>query len=166
MVIILVGAVLATLALAGWIFYLLAKRYFENQQKQQLLHRQDIYEYLYSENDTVVNVYPGVHNTGIIYAATYGKGMYRCENYKQYSGLVVPETPAVTETTVEMYPNPVREQASVSFEMEADGNVSYQGRFAQGKQQININTSELSAGSYILRLSQGASSATVKFLVY
>ena len=37
MVIILVGAVLATLALAGWIFYLLAKRYFENQQKQQLL---------------------------------------------------------------------------------------------------------------------------------
>lgn len=30
-------AVLATLALAGWIFYLLAKRYFENQQKQQLL---------------------------------------------------------------------------------------------------------------------------------
>lgn len=148
--------------------------------KQQLLHRHDVYEYLYSENDTVVNMYPGVHNTGIIYAATYGKGMYRCENYKQYSGLVVPETPAVTETTVEMYPNPVREQASVSFEMEADGNVSYQvydlmgrmvmsqnmGRFAQGKQQININTSELSAGSYILRLSQGASSATVKFLVY
>ena len=37
MVIILVVAVLATLALAGWIFYLLAKRYFENQQKQQLL---------------------------------------------------------------------------------------------------------------------------------
>ena len=37
MVIILVVAVLATLAVAGWIFYLLAKRYFENQQKQQLL---------------------------------------------------------------------------------------------------------------------------------
>ena len=30
-------AVLATLALAGWIFYLLVKRYFDNQQKQQLL---------------------------------------------------------------------------------------------------------------------------------
>lgn len=30
-------AVLATLALVGWIFYLLVKRYFENQQKQQLL---------------------------------------------------------------------------------------------------------------------------------
>ena len=30
-------AVLATLALVGWIFYLLAKRYFDNQQKEQLL---------------------------------------------------------------------------------------------------------------------------------
>lgn len=36
-VIILMVAVLATLALAGWIFYLLAKRYFDNQQKQQVL---------------------------------------------------------------------------------------------------------------------------------
>ena len=30
-------AVLATLALAGWIFYLLVKRYFDNQQKERLL---------------------------------------------------------------------------------------------------------------------------------
>ncbi len=37
LLIILVFAMLATLALAGWIMYLLVKRYFENQQKQQLL---------------------------------------------------------------------------------------------------------------------------------
>ena len=30
-------AVLATLALTGWIFFLLAKRYFDNRQKEQLL---------------------------------------------------------------------------------------------------------------------------------
>lgn len=36
-VIIILVAVLATLALAGTIFYLLMKRYFENLQKQQLL---------------------------------------------------------------------------------------------------------------------------------
>lgn len=33
----MVIAMLATLALAGGVFYLLVKRYFENQQKQQLL---------------------------------------------------------------------------------------------------------------------------------
>ena len=36
-ILILLCAVLAAVALMGWIFYLLAKRYFENQQKQQLL---------------------------------------------------------------------------------------------------------------------------------
>ena len=36
-IVILVLAVLATFALAGWIFYLLAKRYFDNQQKERLL---------------------------------------------------------------------------------------------------------------------------------
>ena len=30
-------AVLATLALTGWIFYLLVKRYFDNEQKERLL---------------------------------------------------------------------------------------------------------------------------------
>lgn len=33
----IVVAVLATLAIAGWIFYLLVKRYFDNQQKERLL---------------------------------------------------------------------------------------------------------------------------------
>ena len=37
LLIILVLAVLATLALAGVIFYLLVKRYFDNQQKERLL---------------------------------------------------------------------------------------------------------------------------------
>ncbi|MBP5677085.1 MAG: hypothetical protein J6W88_01155 [Bacteroidales bacterium] len=35
--IILIIAVLATLSLTGWIFYLLAKRYFDNEQKERLL---------------------------------------------------------------------------------------------------------------------------------
>lgn len=148
--------------------------------KQQLLSQGDAFEVIMSEEDTVVNFFQGVHNTGIIYAATYGKGVYRCENYKQQSGTSVPEMPIVTETKVEMYPNPAREQAVVSFEMKSDANVSYQvydmmgrlvmsqglGRLSEGKQQINLNTSELSAGSYILRLNQGTSNATVKFLVY
>ena len=148
--------------------------------KQQLLHRDDAYEILASENDTLVKVYPGVHNTGIIYAATYGRGMFRCENFKQYSGDDVPEISTVTETKVEMYPNPVRDQAVVSFDVENDVNVSYQvydmmgrmvmsqnmGRFAQGTHQVNVNMSDLSSGSYIMRLNAGGVSSSVKFIVY
>ena len=148
--------------------------------KQQLLYHEDEYVVLMSEEDTVVIAYPGVHNTGIIYAATYGKGAYRCENYKQHSGTDIPEGPAAVETRIEMYPNPVRDQAIVSFDMENDANVSYQvydmmgrlvmnrnlGRLSQGQQQVNVNLNDLSTGSYILRLTKGTENAVVKFLVY
>ena len=134
--------------------------------------------------DTVVEngkieLYPGVINTGVIYAATYGRGLFRCENYKKFSADNVEENQAVAEVSVNVYPNPVRDQAMVSFE--ANGEVvSLQvydmmgrmvmsqniGRMAEGSQQLQVNVSELSAGSYILRLNQGASSSNVKFLVY
>ena len=143
---------------------------------------------LYKENEQVVNVtdegifvteYPGVYNTGVIYAATYGRGVFRCENYKK-EFTPVPETPAVENVTISMYPNPVSDQATVSFNLESNANVSYQvfdmtgrmvmsknvGQFGEGSHQVTINTENLSTGSYILRLNQGASSSAVKFLVY
>ena len=147
--------------------------------KQQLLQHEDEYETLISPNDTVINLYPGVHNKGIIYAATYGRGVFRCENYKQESGAGVPDMPVAAETSVSMYPNPVRGEASVNFTA-TSAHVNYQvfdltgrmvmsqdlGRFAAGEQEIKVNMSELSAGSYILRLNQGNNSSCVKFLVY
>ena len=36
-VIVVLVAVLATLAISGYIFYLITKRYFDNQQKMQML---------------------------------------------------------------------------------------------------------------------------------
>ena len=148
--------------------------------KQQLLYHEDEQTVNITEEGAFVTDYPGVHNTGVIYAATYGRGVFRCENYKK-DFAVVPETPAVEETvTVNMYPNPVRGEATVSFTMVDNGTVSYQvfdlsgrmvmnqnaGRFAEGQQEIRINTENLSTGSYILRLNQGASTSCVKFLVY
>jgi hypothetical protein len=148
--------------------------------KQQLLYHEDEQTVNVTEEGAFVTDYPGVHNTGVIYAATYGRGVFRCENYKK-DFAVVPETPAVEEVvTVNMYPNPVRGEATVSFTMVDNGTVSYQvfdlsgrmvmnqnaGRFAEGQQEIRINTENLSTGSYILRLNQGASTSCVKFLVY
>ena len=148
--------------------------------KQQIIYHEDEKIVKETEEGDFVTVYPGVHNTGIIYAATYGKGMYRCENYKKYSGTSVPENPAVASVNVTMYPNPVSGQATLSFSLNESCNVNYQifdmsgrmvmnqglGRFAEGEHQVSINTESLSAGSYILRLNQGASNASVKFLVY
>ncbi len=147
--------------------------------KQQLMFHEDEQTVNVTEEGTFVTVYPGVHNTGVIYAATYGRGVFRCENYKK-DFASVPENEEVNAITVSMYPNPVASQATLSFNVEESSNVSYQvfdmtgrmvmnqnlGRLNNGEHQVNINAENLSTGSYILRLSQGANSASVKFLVY
>jgi len=147
--------------------------------KQQRMSKEDKQIVEVTEDGTFITDYPGVHNTGIIYAATYGKGVFRCENYK-VSGTSVPETPAAVETSVMLYPNPVQGEATVSFEMTESANVNYQvfdltgrmvmsqsvGRMTEGSHEFRINTENLSTGSYVLRLNQGGNNSCVKFLVY
>ena len=147
--------------------------------KQQRLCVEDVVTVNHTDEGDFETVYPGVKNTGIIYAATYGRGIFRCENYKK-DFASVPETPSVSNVNVSIYPNPVSSQATVSFELMESGNVSYQvfdmtgrmvmnqnmGRLAEGKHQVNVNAENLSSGSYILRLSQGAKTDVVKFMVY
>ena len=148
--------------------------------KQQLLDQEDKEIINETEEGTFVTVYPGVHNTGIIYAATYGRGVFRCENYKK-TAYSVPETPAIAvETSVSLYPNPVQGVATVSFNVAENTEVNYQvfdlmgrlvksesiGRVAEGNHEFSISTENLSTGSYILRLNQGGKSNCVKFMVY
>ena len=147
--------------------------------KQQRAYREDAITVNHTDEGDFVTEYPGVHNTGIIYAATYGRGVFRCENYKKTSASV-PENSNDVNVNVSMYPNPVSSQATLSFDLKESCNVSYQvfdmtgrmvmnqnmGRMSEGEQQININAENLSSGSYILRLNQGAKNNSVKFMVY
>ena len=133
-----------------------------------------------TQDGIFVTEYPGVHNTGVIYAATYGRGVFRCENYKKEFANV-PEAPVMADIfTVSMYPNPVQGEATVSFNITENTDVNFQvfdltgrmvmsqnmGRFTEGEQEFRINTENLSTGSYILRLNQGGNSNCVKFMVY
>ena len=147
--------------------------------KQQRAYREDAITVNHTDEGDFVTEYPGVHNTGIIYAATYGRGVFRCENYKKTSASV-PENSNEENVNLSMYPNPVSSQATLSFDLKESCNVSYQvfdmtgrmvmnqnmGRMSEGEQQISINAENLSSGSYILRLNQGAKNNSVKFMVY
>ncbi len=147
--------------------------------KQQRLCVEDAITVNHTAEGDFVTEYPGVKNTGIIYAATYGRGIFRCENYKKdFTG--VTENPTVETVNVSMYPNPVSSQATLSFELKESCNVSYQvfdmtgrmvmnqnvGRLSEGEHQVNISAENLSSGSYILRLNQGVKNNSVKFMVY
>ena len=133
-----------------------------------------------SEDEDIVEVYEGIHNTGIIYAATYGRGVFRSENYKLSHDGVEDNTVTVAETKVSIYPNPVRDHATISFEAIGNQPVRYQvydltgrmvqtetiGSFNEGSHEHSINLGNLGAGSYILRLEQGQQVSTAKFIVY
>jgi hypothetical protein len=147
--------------------------------KQQRAYKEDAISINHTDEGDFVTEYPGVKNTGIIYAATYGRGVFRCENYKR-DFASVPENTTDDNVIVSMYPNPVSSQATLSFDLKESCNVSYQvfdmtgrmvmnqnmGRMSEGEQQISINAENLSSGSYILRLNQGAKNNSVKFMVY
>ena len=58
---------------------------------------------------------------------------------------------------------PSRNRVALTGRMVMNQNI---GRMAEGEHQISLNAENLSAGSYILRLNQGAKNSSVKFMVY
>ena len=151
--------------------------------KQQIVkHDDQTVKTLHYEADTsyyVDIVYEGIRNQGMIYAATYGKGLFRCENFRKQQYQSVPESEVVVPA-INMYPNPVSDMAKVNFMMNSKGNVSYEvydicgrrvmsknlGNYADGSYEVSVDMSALSTGAYIFRLNQGGKSSSVKFVVY
>lgn len=149
--------------------------------RQQLIAKDSEFVTTIIDDVPYVTEYPGTNNQGVIYAATYGRGLFRCETYRQGSGTSVPETPAVlSESKVNMYPNPVKDMAKVSFELKGNASVSYQvydmsgrqvkveslGNYSEGKHEVNISMEDLAKGAYVLRLNAGNNTSSVKFMVF
>ena len=151
--------------------------------KQQLnVSRDTRYVYLLDEvGDTTVITYPGIFNEGMIYAATYGRGLYRCSTYEvDGNEISVDENTFVQTLDMSIYPNPVINNANINFNIEEKANVSYQiydltgrmvdsailGSYGQGSHNVTINVEGLASGTYIIKVQAGTSTNTSKFLVY
>ena len=51
-------------------------------KQQTQANHENKYEYLVDEVGDVTTIeYPGIFNEGMIYIATYGRGLYKCDNY-------------------------------------------------------------------------------------
>ena len=151
--------------------------------KQQLLENHDAkYIYLIDEvGDTTAIEYPAVTNNNVIYIATYGRGLYKCEDFVQNNGEDIKENISTT-TSLEMnvYPNPVVSEATINFNVAENATVSYQiydlsgrmvqnatlGNYNQGTHSANFNVNGLTTGTYIIKVQAGTASKTSKILVY
>jgi hypothetical protein len=79
-----------------------------------------------------------------------------------------------------IYPNPVVNNATINFNIEETASVSYQifdlagrmvqnatlGNYNQGSHSVNFNVNGLSTGTYIVKVQAGAATTTSKILVY
>ncbi len=152
--------------------------------KQQLLENHDPrHIYLIDEvGDTTTVSYPSITNNGIVYIATFGRGLYKCEDFVQEETESIEENNSFANSSLEMsiYPNPVVSDATINFNVEETSAVSYQiydlsgrmvqnatlGNYGQGSHSVNFNVDGLSNGTYIVKVQAGSVSNTTKILVY
>ncbi len=129
--------------------------------------------------DTTYLVYKGVNNYGVIYGATWGRGLISLDNFQQPVGISEPGQ-GKAEGNFSIYPNPATDRITVAFENNAAGKVSIEifnlsgnsarkidlGLRPQGAHEAIINCSALSSGTYILRLVRGNETSSQKFIIH
>lgn len=125
------------------------------------------------------DVYPAANNYGMIYAATYGRGIFNNNSFQAPVGINDNEITVATEQNVQIYPNPVTNNATVSFNLENNSKVELkvydlngrvvlsinENRFQKGDNQIALDVSDLSRGTYILQFITSTSISSSKFIV-
>lgn len=125
----------------------------------------------------IIPGYPGITNTGAIYIASHGNGIF--EN-KLYVGLERPEIIGAKSTELlNIYPNPVNNQLNFNIEVSKAGsaviniydlkgniqNVTSLGSLNKGNNKVSLNVNYLTPGTYLLQITVGNEMQRAKFVV-
>lgn len=131
--------------------------------------------------DTLIKHFPGTDNFGIVYAATFGRGLQRCNDFRRPVGIgEQPITGNGKNFPAVVYPTPAKGFATLEFELPSEGNLRYNifnssgqivdsrnlGQSAAGRQKIQIDLQGYRNGTYILLLDAGQHKSNVKFVVF
>jgi|GEM_PF-268138 len=118
-----------------------------------------------------------ITNYGAIYAATGGRGVFESETFVGISDYENPET--ATATQLSIYPNPVENQTTVSFNtansaiamvnvFDLNGRVLLTKNLnliSGGTHEVTMNLEQLRHGTYIMQVVVNGQSTTAKFMV-
>lgn len=121
---------------------------------------------VYINDDGKIFNYPGVQNYGAIYAASYGMGLFIDTTYYNPMGIDPGTVLHQTSNKIHIFPNPVNNEATVSYILGATGDVSFimydisgrtvkiinQNNVTLGKHQLNIDMVGLPAGTYVIQM--------------
>lgn len=124
--------------------------------------------------------YTRAGNDGKIYAATHGRGIFESGKFVGVPELEHNTYKASFKSSLQFYPNPVRESASLEFNLAENGAVQVQvydikgqlmreNRFAnlnRGNNKVNMNFADMNNGTYIIRVINNNEVVTKKFVLY
>jgi hypothetical protein len=147
------------------------------QIKQQTIRKGNDTIYFYNIDTTYV-VHYGVNNYGVIYGATFGRGLISLDEFQKPLGITDPGKPVASQG-FSIYPNPATDRVTVAFELKNPEPVEISIFDLQGKQVKNVNLgvrpegrsdailncSNLGSGTYVMRLNVGSRQLTSKFIV-
>ena len=125
--------------------------------------------------------YRRVTNPGAIYACTYGRGIWRADNLLSTQEPIESNKLTKNISSSKIYPNPVFDNANLSFDLNSNEliNISIynlNGELVKvlynnvmmnsGNNNISLNSSELSMGTYLVVVKSGQEREVVKFVKY
>jgi hypothetical protein len=129
--------------------------------------------------DTTMILFEGVTNHGWIYAATYGRGVFKTDAFGQ-KGLNTPAKKEIAHNSgLHIFPNPANSNATVSFKLDKDAQVSVRifdisgrnistqhlGMRHAGDNLANIQCNKLSTGIYFIQVNAGGKTQNGKLVV-
>ena len=122
----------------------------------------------------------GIENHGTVYAATFGRGLWKSETFSTKGATSTgPMIYADAKINVDIHPNPVADVAQIKYQLDKKGDVEFQifdlqGRMLKlitlnnqtaGDSQYNFDVEGLNTGSYIIKMSVNGQSKTSRFMV-
>lgn len=128
--------------------------------------------------DTTYVIYYGVNNYGVIYGATYGRGLISLDAFQKPLGIAEAGNTG-EKSTLRLFPNPAHEKVTVSFEtISSDAVVlkiyDLQGKVVksidmgarpEGRHDVIVNCTNLKSGTYIVDLTMGHRRSSSKLII-
>jgi hypothetical protein len=145
--------------------------------KQQTLRKDN--DTIYAPDQTMT-VIKGVDNYGVIYGATYGRGLIRLDEFQKPVGIFNPGSSHGTGPDFNVYPNPADDKTRVEFTLTTSCKVSFdlydlsgkvvrstdEGHLPTGRHEVTLTVGDLTPGTYLLRITAGSNSSAGKIIIY
>ncbi|MBM3435693.1 MAG: T9SS type A sorting domain-containing protein, partial [Bacteroidetes bacterium] len=127
----------------------------------------------------IYEIFPGIDNYGMIYAATHGRGIFRNETYFTLGEDEHPDPLNSGKINLNMYPNPASGKVSIEFNL-AEGSDMLISVFdlsgkqvyslvkegtGSGQQKILLDTRGWNMGSYIVQLVAGNMTGSARLII-